>query len=223
MVKLYLVRHCEAEGNAARLFHGHYDSSITENGRRQLEKLARRFSGIKLDRIYSSPLKRAHATASAISEGRGIDIKLHPGLMEINGGDIEGISWRDFPLQYPDLAEQWNDNPHLVVMPGGESMAQLQNRIWSTVLDIVGENPPGSTILAASHGCAIRSALCCAMNIPIENLGQIPWGENTNVNLLEFSEDLSCNVIFKNDSAHLDDDLLTLGKQRWFKEGTLFE
>ena len=50
--RIYFVRHCEAEGNFYRLFHGHYDSKITQNGKIQLGYLAERFKDISQDLWY---------------------------------------------------------------------------------------------------------------------------------------------------------------------------
>lgn len=48
MTTIYLVRHCESMGNINRIFQGHTDEEISENGRMQLEKLAERFRDIHL-------------------------------------------------------------------------------------------------------------------------------------------------------------------------------
>ena len=34
MTRILLVRHCEAEGNHKRVFQGHTDAAVSENGRR---------------------------------------------------------------------------------------------------------------------------------------------------------------------------------------------
>ena len=94
---LYLVRHCEAEGNWRRTFQGHTDSEVSDKGRRQLEKLAQRFAPIHLDAVYSSPLKRAVATAQAIDRAAGLPIQLEPDVIEINGGRFEGVPFADLP------------------------------------------------------------------------------------------------------------------------------
>lgn len=67
LTTIYLVRHCEAMGNINRIFQGHTDEEISDNGRLQLEKLAERFRDIHLDALYSSPLKRAYRTAEAVN------------------------------------------------------------------------------------------------------------------------------------------------------------
>ena len=52
MTRLYLIRHCEALGNAKRLFQGSTDLDISEMGAKQLEYLKERFSKIPLDCVY---------------------------------------------------------------------------------------------------------------------------------------------------------------------------
>ena len=63
MTSIYIVRHCEALGNVMRIFQGLTDLDISENGAKQLEYLKERFSGIQLDKVYSSPLIRTRKTA----------------------------------------------------------------------------------------------------------------------------------------------------------------
>lgn len=47
---------------------------------------------------------------------------------------------------------------------------------------------PGEAVAVASHGCAIRNALCWARGWPIERLGEVPWADNTAVALLAWEE-----------------------------------
>ena len=57
--RLILVRHCEAEGNFRRLFQGSTDAPVSEKGRVQLDLLSVRCRNMAIDRIYTSPLRRA--------------------------------------------------------------------------------------------------------------------------------------------------------------------
>ena len=68
---VYLARHGESDWNAANRFQGHSDRPLTELGREQAEALAdalavRRRSSA----IYSSPLRRALDTATAVAGAR---------------------------------------------------------------------------------------------------------------------------------------------------------
>ncbi|HIZ16398.1 MAG TPA: histidine phosphatase family protein [Firmicutes bacterium] len=214
---LYLIRHCEADGNLNRIFHGNYDSDITENGKHQLERLRRRFADIHLDALYSSPLRRAVKTAEAVGRDKNLEINICPGLIEINGGSLENRPWKDFPLLSENEAYNWVHLPAKVKMPGGETMQELYDRIWYAVLSIVNSEAGAKTIAAVSHGCAIRAFLCRALGYGIDRLNDVGWCDNTAVSKIVFADDGKCDVVYFNDASHLDSDLSTIEKQNWFK------
>ena len=74
VTNLYIVRHCEAEGNVNETFQGHSDGDITPKGALQLEKLAERFKDIPVDVVYSSPLQRAFKTAQAVARFHDVPV-----------------------------------------------------------------------------------------------------------------------------------------------------
>lgn len=63
MTTVYLIRHAEAEGNLYRRAQGHYNSTITDRGYRQIAALAKRFADIPIDAVYSSDLADLHHRA----------------------------------------------------------------------------------------------------------------------------------------------------------------
>ena len=52
VTKVYVVRHCETDGNALKIFQGHTDNDINEMGAKQLVALGEKFKDIPLDKIY---------------------------------------------------------------------------------------------------------------------------------------------------------------------------
>ena len=216
MTTIYLVRHCEAMGNINRIFQGHTDEEIIENGRMQLERLAERFRGIHLDAVYSSPLKRAYHTAEAVNRYHRLPIHTDGRLMEINGGHWEEKPWEALPELYPSEWEDWSERPWRFEAEGGEPMREVYRRMAEALTDIAAAHP-GEAVAAASHGCAIRNALCWASGRPIERLLEIPWCDNTAVTVLEFQEGRPV-IRLANDNGHLDEELSTLSKQSWWRE-----
>lgn len=209
-----VIRHCEAEGNIKGFFQGHTNGQISERGAIQLELLSERFRNVSIDAIYSSPLYRAMATANAINEGRGLPIITDNRLIEINGGDMEGMLWSEFHSKYPEQAPIWETNPWLFQAPNGESMRQVYQRISSAILDIAIANC-GKTVAVASHGCAIRNLLCWAKGLPIERLNKIKWCDNTSVNILEFDEKFTPCLVCENDSSHLKKGMYIEHEKYW--------
>ena len=208
MVKIYVVRHCEAAGNKARVFQGSTDCDISETGEIQLKYLKERFKSIHIDKAYSSPLKRAYKTALAATQDKGLEVIKEPLLREICGGIIEGMSFEDIFKKYEDLEICWNDSPQDFAPPKGESMREVYERVWQGVLKIANDpENEGKTILITSHGAAIRNLLCRVLFGTIERLNEVPWSNNTAVSLIIFDEQ-GAKAEFINDSSHVPDEYM---------------
>lgn len=216
MVKAYLVRHAEAQGNVREFFQGHIDTEVSEKGRKQLECLAEHFKNIDFDRIYSSPLKRTVSTAEAVNRYHGKEIIYDSGLVEINGGVWEGVKWADLPVKFPAEYDLWVNRMYDFSVENGEKMTDVFERMKKTVGRIVRENE-GKTIVIVSHGCALRNYLCYANGDDITHLKDVGWSDNTAVSLVEYDENFNPHIIFKNSSDHLDDGLSTLAHSNWCK------
>ena len=216
MTTLYLVRHCEAMGNIRRIFQGHTDEDISENGQRQLARLTERFRDIPLDAIYSSPLRRALRTAEAIDGARGLPITQDRRLMEIDGGVWEGKPWKALPLLYPIQSLKWSRSPWDFHPRRGEAMREVFARMAEVLTEIAAAHPDG-TVAVASHGCAIRNALCWAKGWPIERLNEVAWCDNTGVSVLRFDEG-RVQLVMENDNTHLSEGISTFAKQTWWKK-----
>lgn len=207
MTRIYIVRHCEAVGNIKRIFQGHTDLDITELGAKQLEALQNRFGDIKLDRVFSSPLIRAKKTGLAIIGEKNIPLEINDGLIEINGGVIEGKEYAVVYNQFPDFKDMWTNHPEDFAPENGETMLYAYERIWETILNIAKENK-GKTIACATHGGVTRCLNCRLVKNDISKMNEIPFGYNTAVTLIEFDDNLNFKVIFYDDASHITDELM---------------
>ena len=214
---VYLIRHAQAEGNEKRLFQGHYNGAISDMGRKQLEQLAEYGKALPLEAVYSSPLDRAVETAKAVNRYHGLPLQICEGLIEINGGDWEGVAWERFPIDFPEENDAWENHPWLFKAPKGETMREVYDRIVHTVLEIVKENP-GKTIAIVSHGCAIRNFLTFAKGLPVEGIAQTGWCDNTAISKIEFDKNLVSTLIYENNTDHLTQDTKTFSRQNWWKK-----
>lgn len=215
--KLYIIRHCEARGNIDRIFQGHTDSDISENGLRQLERLSERFRQIKIDICYSSPLKRAVLTAEAVVKHSKAPIITDERLMEINGGLWEGVLFCNLPQKFPKEHEIWTNKPHEFLVETGERMIDVYNRMSAAIDDIL-ESNKGKTIAVVSHGCAIRNLFCYLKGLSHEELINMKWCENTGVSIVDFDEVGRAEFELECDVSHLDKELYTMYNQDWWKE-----
>ncbi|MBQ1233991.1 MAG: histidine phosphatase family protein, partial [Oscillospiraceae bacterium] len=175
MTTIYFVRHVQAMGNIQRIFQGAIDTDISPQGQIQCEDLSRYFKDIKLDCVYTSPLKRAVITAEAVALGSPIE-KVE-GIREIQAGVWESRSIDSLEVDYPAEFDAWQNHPWDFVVEGSESMAQVFERTGAALNEIV-QKSKGQTIAVVSHGCALRSLIAHAQNFVITDLGKVGWVRN---------------------------------------------
>ncbi len=207
MTRIYFVRHCEATGNAQRLFQGSTDCDISETGAKQLEFLSERFKDIPLDAVYSSPLKRARCTAEAIAKDKPLAVIINNDLRELHGGIVEGKPFSEGFKGHPELQDAWNNHPEDFAPEGGESMRDAYSRIIKVTSEIAKENN-GKTVAIAAHGGVFRCLFCELLHGTIEKLGECPFIDNTAVSLVEFDDELNHKIVFFNDSTHVPEEYM---------------
>lgn len=211
---VYIVRHCEAEGNLLGEFQGSTDCDITEKGKLQLIKLKERLKDIHFDAVYSSPLKRALKTARA-GAGENAEIIIMKELREINGGAFEGKKWRELPVLYPEEFDLWQNDFGNFKAPEGESVREVYNRMAKAFSDIVSMNK-GKTIGIFSHGCSIRTLLTYIKGLPAEKVAETDWSDNTAISCVEVAENGEMTLLYENDSRHIENDDNTAAcKRHW--------
>ncbi len=215
--RLIFVRHAEAEGNANRVFHGWTDSNITEKGRLQAQIVAEKISGLDIDVIYSSSLKRTVQTASYIANKKRLPVICSDDLKEINGGDWEDISWEELERKWPEQYGLWGKMPHLHIMPNGESMVGLMERLLTEIRRIIGINK-GRNVCIVTHGTAIQVLMCCFRGCGLEKMSDYLWHDNTAVSVVDYDDEKDrFEIIMEGDSAHLDDNMSTVRNQKWWR------
>jgi 2,3-bisphosphoglycerate-dependent phosphoglycerate mutase len=166
MTQLWLVRHGQTAWNIEGRFQGQADPPLNATGWDQARALVPQLVGISFAALYSSDLQRAHTTARVIADSLGLPVNLEPGLREINQGEWEGMLSVDIRERF---AEAWlarQRDPLNARAPGGESIAEVAERVWATVDGIVLRHPH-RPILLVSHGLALATIICRARGLPL--------------------------------------------------------
>ena len=216
MTNLYIVRHCQAKANVDKMFQGRFDGDVTDLGKRQLELLSERFKNIKLDAVYTSPLKRATLTAKAVAKYNNAPIKTDDDLIEINVGDMEKMYIDDIKKQYPEQSDNWYNNPKDFVSPNGESMSDVYKRAKKAVLNIINNNKD-KTVAITSHGCLIRNMLCFLHKLELKDINNVGFSDNTAVSKIQINGS-EYNIIYESDLSHFDDDMNSKTCEKWYEK-----
>lgn len=201
MTEIYLIRHAQAEGNLYRMMQGHWDGSVTALGLRQIDALAERFRGVKVDALYSSDLYRTRLTASAVTRYHALPMQLRPALREINVGTWEAQFFGDVAHDFPEKMHDFIYEPEKWQVPGAESYAEVGHRAYSELLRIAEENE-GKSVVVVSHGVTILCLLAKILGVPLGDKEHLPICGNTAVTLLKFS-DGSFTPEYIGDVSHL--------------------
>ncbi|MBE6732111.1 MAG: histidine phosphatase family protein [Ruminococcaceae bacterium] len=201
MVKVYIVRHCPTEGNAVRVFQGGIDTPLSKKGEECKELLSVRFRNIHLDKIYSSPQKRAYLTAEGVALYNKAPIITLDGLKEIHIGEADGKPWQYIAENYRDFAAKWDNEPWLVTSPGGETMAEVYERMKNSFLKAVSESE-NQTIAIVSHGCALHNLMCYLIFNDIKKLKETDFLNHASVSLLTYDNG-EVSFEYYNDNSHI--------------------
>ena len=158
---LILVRHGESTGNADGLLLGRIDSPLTARGLEQARSLADTVAGA--DRLISSPLVRARATAAAL--GTGLPVEIDERWVEVDYGEFDGQKLTDIPAE---VWRHWRSDPAFVP-PGGESLASAGARVREACEELFAD-PGGAargdgTVVVVSHVSPIKAAACWSLGM----------------------------------------------------------
>jgi alpha-ribazole phosphatase len=185
-LKILLVRHGVTSWNHVHRYQGHTDIVLSEDGIKQAYALKERFSNTPVEAIYSSDLLRAVKTAEIINEAHGLPLHTCPELREINFGIWEGLTFTEITKRYPELSQKWLTGPHLVKLPEGENVAQVQARGMEATQQIIASHPDGQVIVVA-HGVIIATILGGLLKIPLNKLQEYKQ-DNTAVSIVSISK-----------------------------------
>lgn len=158
MSTLMLVRHGETAFNVEGIFRGRADVALNERGEQQASSLAQYLETRRVDAVYSSPLKRALRTAEVIATRPGLRPHLAPELIDLDCGEWQGLSRQEVEERYGDLYAQWEETPHLLRLPGGESLQEVRARALEFVRGVAMGNE--GHFVFVSHRVVNKVLIC---------------------------------------------------------------
>ncbi len=168
-MKFYLVRHGETEWNKLGRFQGQYDTQLNAAGVEQARIIAQAAREWDLTAVYASPLTRTMQVANEVSGPLGLPVNAREGLMELGLGELEGVTGAEMRAGWPQVFDTWNSNPERVCMPGGESLATLEERSWQVILELQESHGPEDNLAIISHNFTIRAICGKVLGMPLSN------------------------------------------------------
>jgi broad specificity phosphatase PhoE len=168
-MQIVLVRHGATDWNLQGRCQGSADRDLSEVGLRQAEQTASLLSAEKIHAVYSSHLRRARQTAELISQPHNLPVLIEHGVRELDHGELEGLTFNEIKDNYADFLIRWRSEPAEICVPGGERLADVAERAWNGLNQIVERHPDAESILVVSHNFPILGIVCRVTGTHLNN------------------------------------------------------
>lgn len=171
MATLILIRHGESQWNLENRFTGWVDVELSEKGRKEAEAAGKKIAAYKIDKAYTSVLKRAiHTLDIALhAAGKsGIPVTRDKALNERHYGALQGLNKAETAKKYgdeqvhiwrrsydiPPPADKTELNPEGIT----ESLKDTAARTLPYFREhVMKDLKDGKNVIIAAHGNSLRS------------------------------------------------------------------
>ena len=208
---VYFIRHGQSEGNAAPVFQAP-ESPLSELGKEQAKRIAKRVKKIDFEVLISSPYPRAKQTAEAITNLTGkVPVFSELFIERKKPTSVDGKSYDDVTAN--NTFNSWKkslENPGMRV-EDGENFEEITHRA-DQALDFLVSRPE-KTLLVVTHGYFLKTVIAKVLlgdQFTPETFSQFhrsTYVENTSVSALQFGLNRGKEPMWwlwiLNDHAHL--------------------
>ncbi|MFI1526953.1 bifunctional RNase H/acid phosphatase [Streptomyces griseus] len=201
---LVLLRHGETALTPEKRFSGSggTDPELSATGRGQAERAAGHFAALgAVQEIVSSPLRRCRETAAAVADRLGLDVRIDEGLRETDFGAWEGLTFGEVRERYADDLTAWLASPDTAPTGGGESFAEVAERV-AAARDRIVARYAGRTVLLVTHVTPIKTLVRLALGAPPEALFRMELSA-ASISAVAYYGDGNASVRVLNDTSHL--------------------
>jgi probable phosphoglycerate mutase len=201
--RIFMVRHGATVLSAEDRFAGATNVALSDEGRRQTQRLAERLASEDIAAVFASPLDRTIETARILAAPHRLEVQARAGLREISHGRWEQMTRREVERQFPHEAAEWEKDPYTFAPEGGESGLAVTARALPVLIEIVRAHP-GRHVLVVSHKATIRLLLSSLLGFDPrryrDNLDQKPAA----LNIVDFRDATRARLTLFNDTSHYD-------------------
>ncbi len=202
--RLYLVRHGATQLTAENRFSGEVGVDLSDEGRHQAQRLAKRISDDGIKAVYASPLSRTKETAEILAKPHRLTPILRDGLKEISHGRWEGLTRKEVEARFGPEYSDWEADPFTFAPEGGESGLGVLARALPVIREIVLAHE-NELVLVVSHKATLRLLMSSLLGFDPrgyrDRLDQSP----ACLNVLDFKDPVRARLVLFNDVSHYQD------------------
>lgn len=198
--RLALVRHGQTDWNKEERYRGRFDLSLDETGLRQAEATGLALRKFNIAAVYTSPLKRAMQTASAIADAIERPLFTSEELIDIDYGQWQGLTPAEAADQDGALYQEWLESPQTVSFCKGESLGTVEKRVSAALAKAMARHP-NETVAMVSHKVVCKVFVCHILGLDLSHFWQVEQNLSA-INLFEHRNNAFVATTL-NDTCHL--------------------
>jgi len=166
----FVMRHGEADGNAANILKSSVDepNHLTEKGKKQAQEAAQKLKKEGIDIVVTSPFVRTQETANIVREELGLSgeaVVVDKRLCEIDMGDFNGRPVDDWYAYFSDHESSRLEKR----FPNGESGRDVRGRV-ADMLKEVEQKFTGKRVLFVTHDTTAWQLIAVAEHTPLKEV-----------------------------------------------------
>ncbi|MHB8896106.1 MAG: histidine phosphatase family protein [Candidatus Geothermincolia bacterium] len=167
-VNLYLIRHGQTDLNKEKRFRGLADAPLNDAGKYEAAGAAKLLVDVGLSNVFTSPVRRAAETATAIAVTTGARVETDDDFIDIDYGDWQGLTVEEVRERFgKDELESWRRDPGAFEFPGGASMSSVRERLEPALLRVAGSEPEGA-VAVVSHLAVLKICFVILMGLDMD-------------------------------------------------------
>lgn len=169
-MKIYLIRHSESIDDIENCYGGIADFELTENGKNKVREHREEIDSYGIERIYTSPYKRAYQTAQILNENIKVELKVIEDIRELNSnGILSGVNKELAKniFSYVFQKEEYKNTGYYLgkTFLGGEDIEKFDNRVKEAIKLIIKDSEDLNTIAIVTHGNVHKSIFKNILNV----------------------------------------------------------
>lgn len=170
-LNIYLLRHGRPDyPYEGKIYYGSTDYPLSEEGKKQAERVHRDLAKIDFNGIYASPMKRAQETTKIVFPDNFNDVVTVDDFREIDFG-----SWET--KRFDEISKETWDSVYgipgrtfdLSAPPGGERLLDVQRRVIPAFNNVLTKHKSGNIVISAHNG-VIWSIVSHVLKIPLREI-----------------------------------------------------
>lgn len=169
-MKIYIIRHSESIDDIENCYGGIADFDLTENGKDKVKESRKEIDNYGIEKIYTSPYKRAYQTAQILNENMKVDMKVIDDIRELNSHGIRSGVNKELAkniFSYVFQKEEYKNTGYYLgkTFLGGEDIEEFDKRVKEAINFIIRDSQGLDSIAIVTHGGVHRSIFKNILNI----------------------------------------------------------